>query len=160
VNALQKLRSIVDELRSNREPLKMLDQWALAGRLLTRTPADPARVQQAVRARDIDELNAIVRSLEQPSAPPPPPAAAAHGFSKEELDHALKLFRKQLKVSRLADESKLGGRYTSGGKKSAIDAMQPPTELPHGIWKALVAEGRLVDTGGGFYAEPSTPVER
>ncbi len=141
----------------------MLDQWALAGRLLSRTPVDPARLQAVVRARDLEGLDALVRGLEHPAAPAPAPspqAGTATEFSKEELDHALKLFRKQMKVSRLADESKLGGRYTSGGKKSAIDAMQPPTEVPHGVWQALVAEGRLVNTGGGFYAEPRNAVKR
>lgn len=141
----------------------MLDHWSLAGRLLSRTQIDPARLQTVLRDRDLDGLDAIVRGLEHPVAPataPPPTGATGEAFTKEELDHALKLFRKQLKVSRLADESKLGGRYTSGGKQSAIDAMQPPTELPHAIWKALVAEGRLVDTGGGFYAEPRKEVQR
>ena len=62
-------------------------------------------------------------------------------------------FRKRLKLARLNDESKLGGRYTSGGKRSGIDAVQPPGEYPDRVWKALVQAGRLVDAGGGFYAD-------
>jgi hypothetical protein len=75
-------------------------------------------------------------------------------FSAEELDAAFRAFNKRLKVTRLADESKLGGRYTSGGRKSKVDAMQPPDGFPDQIWLALVRAGRLQDMGDGFFAVP------
>ncbi|MAY75388.1 MAG: hypothetical protein CMJ31_11855 [Phycisphaerae bacterium] len=65
----------------------------------------------------------------------------------------MRAFKKRLKLARLNDESKLGGRYTSGGKKSKIDAIEPPTEFGPEVWRALAAEGRLRHTGQGFYAE-------
>ncbi|KAA0217538.1 MAG: hypothetical protein DYG94_01195 [Leptolyngbya sp. PLA3] len=67
---------------------------------------------------------------------------------------ALKAFKKRLKLARLADESRLGGRYTSGGRESQIDAIIPPNEFPAAVWKALEKAGRLKHTGQGFYAEP------
>ena len=73
-------------------------------------------------------------------------------FPVHDLDHALKAFNKSLKVMRLADESRLGGRYTSGGRKSAIDAIRPPEEFPKEIWDALVRAGKLRAEGPGFYA--------
>jgi len=63
----------------------------------------------------------------------------------------MKAFKKRLKLGRLADESRLGGRYTSGGRTSKIDAIEPPREFEPGVWKALAAEGKLRDFGRGFY---------
>jgi hypothetical protein len=156
MNALQKLRSLVEDIRVRRQPLQLLDQWALAGRLLSRMPADQAAVAVAVRDKDLDALDAIVRRLEHPAptAAGAPPAQAAPAFTAEELTKALHAFRKRLKLMRLSDESRLGNRYTTGGRTSNIDAIQPPSEFPEAIWKALAAEGKLKDTGSGFYAEP------
>jgi hypothetical protein len=153
MNALEKLRETVDAIVARSDPTKIMDQWGLAGRLLSRFPVDQGEVKRVLRERDASGLDALVRSVESPGRAEAPGAAGAE-FTEEELTHALKVFRKRLKVSRLADESKLGGRYTSGGRKSGIDAIQPPTELPAGIWKALEKAGRLRHTGGGFYAEP------
>jgi len=72
-------------------------------------------------------------------------------LDRENLKRAMKAFRKRLKLQRLDDESRLGGRYVSGGRKSNIDAIQPPNQYPPEVWKALVSEGKLIDTGGGFY---------
>ncbi|TVQ63864.1 MAG: hypothetical protein EA378_00685 [Phycisphaerales bacterium] len=67
----------------------------------------------------------------------------------------MRAFRKRLKLGRLAEESKLGGRYTSGGKKSSIDAIVPPNDYPPELWKALAHDGKLINTGHGMYALPS-----
>ncbi|MBC6953582.1 MAG: hypothetical protein DYG93_08295 [Leptolyngbya sp. PLA2] len=74
---------------------------------------------------------------------------------EETLKSAMRAYTKRLKLARLADESRLGNRYTTGGRKSAIDAIIPPEEFPPEVWKALARSGKLRDTGGGFYA----PVE-
>ncbi|MEM1185298.1 MAG: hypothetical protein AAGI53_09895 [Planctomycetota bacterium] len=150
MNALEKLRSVVDEIKAQADPLALTSQWALAGRLLSRFPVDQITAAKAVQAMDLPTLDALVTQLESPDTP-----AAEEGptFPQSELDHALKAFRKRLKLGRLADESKLGGRYTSGGKTSGIDAIQPPDGHPDGIWKALVREGKLRDAGQGFYSE-------
>lgn len=149
MNALQKVRSLIDELQTGMPAPKAAEHWALAGRLMSRLTPDQLAVQHAVDAKDLSALAAIVATLERP----PAPAAPEPTFSPDELDRALKAFKHRLKVSRLADESRLGNRYTTGGRKSEIDAMMPPSEFPAEIWKVLARAGKIKDTGHGFYAE-------
>ena len=47
-----------------------------------------------------------------------------------ELKNALKAFKKRLKLARLDDESRLGGRYTSSGGQSGIIGIFPPAAVP------------------------------
>jgi len=70
---------------------------------------------------------------------------------RDNLKRAMKAFRKRLKLARLNDESRLGGRYTSSGRKSSIDAIQPPHQYPREVWDELVRQGKLVYTGQGFF---------
>ena len=72
-------------------------------------------------------------------------------LDRENLKRAMKAFRKRLKLQRLDDESRLGGRYVSSGRESKIDAIQPPNQYPPEVWRELASQGKLVDTGGGFY---------
>jgi hypothetical protein len=67
------------------------------------------------------------------------------------LKKAMRAFRKRLRLTVLNDESRLGGRYTSSGRKSSIVAIQGPYGYPPEVWKALVEEGKLRDAGRGFY---------
>jgi hypothetical protein len=70
----------------------------------------------------------------------------------EQLKSALKAFRKRLKLTRLDDESRLNSRNPmSSGKKSEISAIMPPREFPREVWEELVRQGKLKDSGGGFY---------
>ena len=68
-----------------------------------------------------------------------------------ELKNALKAFKKRLKLARLDDESRLGGRYTSSGGQSGIIGIFPPQQYPASAWEDLVRFGRLRDSGGGTY---------
>lgn len=78
-----------------------------------------------------------------PTTPPPTP---------EQLKSALKAFRKRLKLTRLDDESRLTSRNPmSAGKKSEIAAILPPREFPREVWQELARQGKLRDTGRGFY---------
>ncbi|MDX2017294.1 MAG: hypothetical protein SFY95_06595 [Planctomycetota bacterium] len=147
MNVLDKVRSIAKDLSLGKGSAS--EHWALASRLLGRLTSDEARVKAVVDARDPAGLVALLDALEQKASAPKP----VREFPAQEMDAALRAFMKKLKVSRLADESKLGGRYTSGGRKSAIDAMQPPDEFPAEIWPALVRAGKLRDLGGGFYGD-------
>jgi hypothetical protein len=70
---------------------------------------------------------------------------------REELKRALKAFRKRLKLTRLDEESSLGGRGVSGGRRSAIVAITPPEDFPADVWEELVRQGRLRKAGGGTY---------
>ena len=87
--------------------------------------------------------------MTEPEAPTPPDA-----FSKEELKRAYKAFKRRLKLTRLDDESKLGGGAMTGGNKSAITAITPPNQYPQEIWDELVKRGRLRAIGQGLY-EPA-----
>ncbi len=150
MNVLEKVRSIAKDLRANKG--NAAESWALASRLLSRLTNDGAKIQQVIQSRDIDGLDALMDAIEGRVA-----AAAAiplPEFPASELDAAMRAFHKRLKVGRLADESRLGGRYTSGGRHSNIDAIRPPDGFPDQIWQALVRAGKLKDTGGGFYSEP------
>ena len=164
MNLVQKIRALTDSIAKNAKPLQTQEDWELVARLLTRTPADQDAARAATKAKDVAALDAVVRALENPGAPQhtPTPAdagqasGASEAFSQEDKAAALRAFKKRLRVLRLSDESKLGGRYTSGGRRSGIDAIEPPETFPREIWAALVSDGRLVDTGQGFYALPES----
>ncbi len=149
MNAVEKLRSILSELRAGKG---VKDNWELAFRLLSRMNVGAAALDELMKGRDLDALDRLVTRIENPA-----PAPAAHDYSEHDLDHAFKAFNKRLKLMRLADESKLGGRYTSGGRKSSIDAIHPPEEFPKDIWDALVRAGKLRAEGTGFYSPRQEP---
>jgi len=69
----------------------------------------------------------------------------------EELKAAFKAFKKRLKVLRLDEESNIGGGPLSGGRKSAIVAIEPPNQFPGGVWDELVRQGKLKRSGRGQY---------
>ena len=154
MNLVQKLRSLHDDIAARVakgvDPLGLVDDWALAERLLLRMPVDLDEADRVFKARDLAGLDVLIARLEAP-----PKQEELPEFPQPELDHALKLFRKRLKLQRLADESRLGGRYTSGGRSSKLDAITPPEDVEDPrIWKVLVRAGKLKDAGQGFYAEP------
>jgi len=70
------------------------------------------------------------------------------------LKRALKAFKKRLKLTRLDEESSLGGGPFSGGRDSGIVAIRPPDRYPQEAWDKLVELGRLRDAGRGLYQLP------
>lgn len=68
-----------------------------------------------------------------------------------QLRTALKAFRKRLKLARLDDESRLGGRYTSKGGNSGIIGILPPNQYPQSVWDELEKLGKLRRSGQGLY---------
>lgn len=151
MNILEKARSVAEDIKKGKDPLKLMNDWELAGRILGRLTKDLGEVKRVCTERDIAGLDALLDKIEGKVT-----AAASvelPEFPGEELDRALRAFKKRLQVNRLADESRLGGRYTSGGRKSGIDAIQPPDEFPREIWLVLVRDGKLKDMGGGFFGE-------
>lgn len=92
----------------------------------------------------------VVATQPADSASPPLPAAPP---TSEELKHAMKAFRKRLKLMILDEESKLGrtGNPMSGGRKSQIRAIMPPREHSKQVWDELVKQGKLKSAGGSFY---------
>lgn len=157
MNAVQKLRSMVGEIRDATQPAKQQEAWDLVSRLLGRMPVNPADVARICQTRDLAALDNLITRIETPGRAPSTPAPGSSGGPPltEEMEHALKAFKKRLKLTRLSDESKLGGRQLSGGKKSEIDAIIPPTDFPAEVWAALAKAGKLKHTGSGFYALPA-----
>jgi hypothetical protein len=155
MNAVQKLRQLVGEIKKAGPGVP--EAWGLAGRLLSRLPVDQVQVQAACEARDIAALDGVVSRLERPEASRQPAPTLSPQVPDDVLKAALRAFNKRLKLSRLADESRLGNRYVTGGRKSAIDAIIPPNEFGPEVWKALAAAGQLRDTGNGFYAPAEPP---
>ena len=120
---------------------------------LASAPASPASAGDASTTPSATEPSSLGRSAEQAadsdaqaSAPTESSAPTA-----DQLKHALKAFRKRLKMTRLDDESKLGHRAMSGGRQSKIVAILPPREYPRAVWDELVRQGRLKNAGQGFY---------
>ncbi|TWU01846.1 hypothetical protein [Neorhodopirellula pilleata] len=73
-------------------------------------------------------------------------------FSKEELQMAMKAFRKRIKLMRLDDESSLGYGPMSSGSRSSIAAIRPPDQYPPAMWRYLAEQGKLRRETGGLYA--------
>ena len=69
----------------------------------------------------------------------------------EELKHAMKVFKKRLKYTKLDDESRLGRSPLTGGGESGIQSITAPREVPQEIWDELVKRGQLSRDSDGFY---------
>jgi hypothetical protein len=82
------------------------------------------------------------------SAPEPTPPGTP---TADELKKAYKAFKKRLKLTRLDEESKLGGGAMSSGRKSEIVAIMPPGQFPPAVWDELVRQGKLKKAGHGTY---------
>ncbi len=115
-----------------------------------------------------EKTEPVIDRLSAPaSSPPPPPAPAAPvagttsstapvsaaAITPDQLKHAMKAFRKRLKLTKLDEESKLGrtGNPMSSGKKSQVVAIMAPREYPQAVWDELVKQGKLKPSGGSFY---------
>lgn len=82
---------------------------------------------------------------ESEQTPPPVPP------SKEELQQAMKAFRKRLKLMRLDDESRLGYGPMSSGGKSGVVAIRPPDQFRSEVWEELAKQGKIKHAGRGLY---------
>lgn len=81
------------------------------------------------------------------SAQTPPPAPP----SREELQQALKAFRKRLKLTQLDDESRLGYGPMSSGGRSGVVAIRPPDQFRKEVWEELANQGKIKYAGHGLY---------
>lgn len=188
MNAVEKLRELVEQIRRSPGSAESRAAWELAQRLLGRMPVPPADTRHACSTGDLDLLDALVARLESPhsdqrrdepsrphaDAASPPLIAADAGSAAEGacsparesssgadggidpkiMDRALRAFRKRIKLAQLSEESTLGGRQLTSGRKSQIHAILPPHEYPGAVWPALERAGKLRHAGQGFYALP------
>ena len=81
-------------------------------------------------------------------------AAPPSGFDPAQLKPAMKAFKKRLKLTRLDDESTVGHGPMTGGSRSGVIAIPPPTRYPQAVWDELVRQGRLRRSGHGLYELP------
>jgi hypothetical protein len=104
--------------------------------------------------RDLIDLPNTVtlhkESFMSESAPPPDPTPDP-AARKEELRLAMKAFRKRLKLTKLDDESRIGHGPMSGGGKSGVVAITPPSQFPKDVWEELTEQGKLKRAGRGIY---------
>jgi hypothetical protein len=77
-------------------------------------------------------------------------AAGDGAPTPQELKQAFKAFKKRLKLTRLDEESKLGGGPLSHNR-ARIVAITPPNQFPPTVWDELVKQGKLKKVGGGMY---------
>jgi len=84
-------------------------------------------------------------SPQEPKEELPPPR------DKATLKSAMRAFRKRLKMTRLDDESRLGGSSMSSGKESAIAFIEPPNQFPKETWDELAKQGRLAKSNSGLF---------
>jgi hypothetical protein len=111
------------------------------------TKCDDPELASAAEAHDVDGLRALVEAWHSGKRHLP-------SCDREVLKRALKAFRKSLKVTRLAAESKLGGGPFSRGSDSQIVGIQPPPRYPMPVWMELVRQGRLVTDRRGTFELP------
>ena len=117
------------------------------GRGWTRTARDCriALVQSGTIPAPSKQPKASQMDTREQTEDRPPP------LDKATLKSALKAFRKRLKVTRLDDESGLGGGAMTGGAQSSIAGIRPPNKFPPEVWQELARLGRLEDLGSGLY---------
>jgi len=155
MNLIEKIRDTETKLRSETNPVRQMESWAMLERLLGRMPVDKPELTRVLKERDSIGLDVIISRLEDPSAFAPKEEPLPE-YTQAELNEALRAFRHRLKFKKLDDESKISQRDVTTGKSANIDSIVPPgaSEFDPRIWKVLVKDGKLEDAGGGFYREP------
>lgn len=118
--------------------------WNEARRAVEETSEHDADLVKAVDAHDLGGLRSILDQWA--SGKRILPAQDRAVFTR-----AMKAYRKSFKVTRLVDESKIGGGPMSSGSQSGIVAITPPLQYPREVWNELVRQGRLVYAGQGMY---------
>ncbi len=105
---------------------------------------DDSEAALAVSERDAEFLAELVKNwgADNPELPV---------CDRAILKRAMKAFRKRLKVTRLDDESTLGGAGMTSGRESSIVAVQAPDQYPAETWEMLANLGRLRRSGHGMY---------
>jgi hypothetical protein len=70
---------------------------------------------------------------------------------KDELRAALKAFKKRLRLTQLGEDSKLSRSPLTGGRRTDVVAILPPSQFPQEVWEELVKKGKLKSAGHGMY---------
>jgi hypothetical protein len=155
MNLIQKVRDTETKLRSESNPVRQMESWALLERLVGRLPVDQSELARIIKERDAIGLDSMITLLENPEAIETKEPELPE-FTQAELNEALRAFRHRIKFKKLDDESRISQRNLTGGKKAEFDSMVPPgaSEFDPLIWKVMVKKGMLIYDGQGFYHEP------
>lgn len=121
--------------------------WAEASRALDLAGESDAELRAAVADQDAAGLCAVLDQWASGERHLP-------ASDRTVLKRAMKSFRKRLKLTRLDDESGLGGSPMSGGAHSSIVGVAPPSHYASDVWVELVRQGRLRAGGQGTYELP------
>lgn len=139
------LAAVLDRLEAGGEEVDRA--WTEARQALDATESKDAELDALVTSRDVETLRTLVcewvsgeRSLPEQD--------------RNVLKRAMKAYKKRVKLARLDDESSIGGGSMSGGRKSGIVGVRPPTQYPAEVWDELVRLGRLVRGEAGMVELP------
>lgn len=134
----------VERLTANPDDAQVWTELAAACQM---TNDRDAELEAAITERDPVKLKALVDAWQSGKRHLP-------AEDREVLKRAMKAFRKSLKVTRLAAETKLGGGPMSSGSDSRVVGIQPPPRYPKPVWMELVRQGRLTTDRRGLFELP------
>lgn len=129
--------------------------WGQLHKAFLKSDVDAEIAAKIIMHRDVEELASVVAQLTSGEAISiEEESEVAVEVDAQTKKDALRAFRKRVKFARLDHESKLGVGPLSGGKNADFDSMIAPHDYPMHVWKALAADGDLIDDGGGFFRIP------
>jgi len=123
------------------------EAWERARQALETTRKKEPELASVIDARDAAALGTIVAQWASGARQLPEQ-------DREVLKRAMKAFRKSLKITVLDAESSIAGGPMSGGRRSAILGITPPSRYPREVWQELARQGRLIDAKHGIYELP------
>lgn len=133
------------------DPRRAASEWKQVYKLLTKTDLPSDRVTHIVGMREVAQLAELIDQLRNPISASAPQGEAP---SRETCRRALRAFRKRLALTRLDEESRIGGHSAlTSGKDSQMSAIVPPSEWPDCVWQELVRQDKLRYVGHGFYQQ-------
>jgi hypothetical protein len=145
---IAKLNALLAAIRKFPDPRRASAEWKQVYALLGKTDVPKNTVDNVVAGRYLDRLTQLVADLESP-----PTADDEPGPDPEVCQAAMRAFKRRIKLTRLDQESSINNKNPlTGGQSSGIDSIRPPDGFDADVWKALVKQGLLRDTGKGFYA--------
>ena len=148
VSQLEKLRMAIEGYD---DPRRASGEWKQVYKLLTKTELASDRVTHIVGMREVAQLAELIDELRNPITESPPQGELP---SRETCRRALRAFRKRLALTRLDEESRIGGHSAlTSGADPRMSAIVPPTEWPDCVWQELVRQGKLRYVGHGFYQQ-------
>jgi hypothetical protein len=115
------------------------DDWSAARAALDAADEASGEMLDIVESRDSAALTALLSAWASGETLRP-----VH--DRGVLKRAVKAFRKRLKITRLDEESRIGGAF-SKGERSGITGLGPPDSYGPDVWAELVRVGRLIDAG-------------